>query len=109
VKPSGTHERPTRSASLSTSQIEDLPTEAKAEPVRCQVRSGTDSPCPRPASVEIIGVQSCEQCAREQQAYFAICENTQTPRGDARMTSGWHEGAFFGYVGEPSQCLRRGR
>jgi hypothetical protein len=60
--------------------------------MRCQVRSGTDSPCPRSASVEILGVPFCEQCAREQQACLAIGENTRTPRdGGARMTSGWHD------------------
>jgi hypothetical protein len=45
--------------------------------VRCQVRSGTDSSCPRPASVEILGVPVCEQCAREQQAYLAIGESSR--------------------------------
>ena len=50
-------------------------TEAKQEP--CQVRSRTDSPCPRSAEVEIMGVAFCGPCAREQEAYFAIGELTQ--------------------------------
>lgn len=44
----------------------------------CQVRSGTDLPCGRPASVRLLGVLFCEECAREQNAYFAIGELTQT-------------------------------
>ena len=43
----------------------------------CQVRIGTDDPCLRLASVEILGVPFCESCAREQEAYFAIGELTQ--------------------------------
>jgi hypothetical protein len=50
-------------------------TEAKQEP--CQVRSRTDSPCPRSAEVEILGVAFCGPCARQQEAYFAIGELTQ--------------------------------
>lgn len=46
------------------------------EPARCQVRSGTDRPCPRPAIIKIWGVSFCEQCAHEQEAYFAIGELT---------------------------------
>jgi hypothetical protein len=41
------------------------------------VRSRTDSPCPRSAEVEILGVAFCGPCAREQEAYFAIGELTQ--------------------------------
>jgi hypothetical protein len=41
------------------------------------VRSRTDSPCPRSAEVEILGVAFCGSCAREQEAYFAIGELTQ--------------------------------
>ena len=44
---------------------------------RCGVRSGTDSPCLRPAALEIGGVPFCERCAREQEAYFAVGELTQ--------------------------------
>jgi hypothetical protein len=44
---------------------------------KCQVRSKTDRPCPRPAVVEIWAMSFCERCAREQEAYFAIGELTQ--------------------------------
>ena len=50
-------------------------TEAKQDP--CQVRSRTDSPCPRSAEVEILGVAFCGPCARQQEAYFAIGELSQ--------------------------------
>ena len=50
-----------------------LLTEA-AMPAPCQVRSKTESPCPRRAVVEIRGVAFCGPCAREQEAYFAIGE-----------------------------------
>ena len=43
-------------------------------PPQCQVRSKTESPCPRRAAVEIRGVAFCGACAREQEAYFAIGE-----------------------------------
>ena len=46
-------------------------------PVACQVRSKTESPCPRRAVMEIWGVAFCGPCAREQEAYFAIGELTQ--------------------------------
>jgi hypothetical protein len=46
----------------------------------CQVRSGTDYPCPRPAAVKIGGVLFCETCVREQEAYFAVGELTEEPR-----------------------------
>lgn len=48
--------------------------------VTCQVRSGTDNPCGRPASVKIRGVPFCEPCAREQEAYFTIGELTEGSR-----------------------------
>ena len=48
---------------------------------RCQMRSETDSPCGRPAATEVMGVLLCERCSREQEAYFAIGELTQVPRG----------------------------
>ena len=41
------------------------------------MRSRTDSPCPRSAEVEILGVAFCGPCARRQEAYFAIGELTQ--------------------------------
>ncbi len=51
-------------------------TEARM-PVACQVRSKTESSCPRRAVVEIRGVAFCGPCAREQEAYFAIGELTR--------------------------------
>ena len=42
----------------------------------CQVRLNTESPCPRSAEVEILGVAFCGPCARKQEAYFAIGELT---------------------------------
>ncbi len=59
-------------------------TEATTVSGPCQVQSKTESPCPRPAVVEIRGVPFCEPCACEQEAYFAIGELTQwtrRPRG----------------------------
>ena len=56
--------------------------EAKQEP--CQVRSRTESPCPRTAEVEILGVGFCGPCAREQEAYFAIGELTQQEEDEAQ-------------------------
>ena len=47
-------------------------TEAKSKPRPCQVRIDTESPCPRRAEVEILGVAFCGSCAREQEVYFAI-------------------------------------
>ncbi len=57
-------------------------------PAPCQVRSRTESPCPRRAAVEIRGVGFCGPCAREQEAYFAIGElvareEAPGPRGRA--------------------------
>jgi hypothetical protein len=52
--------------------------------VPCQVRSNTESPCPRPAAVEILGVAFCGPCAREQEAYFAIGELTREETEDTR-------------------------
>jgi predicted Fe-S protein YdhL (DUF1289 family) len=45
-------------------------------PGSCQVRSNTESPCPRHAEVEILGVAFCGACARQQESYFAIGELT---------------------------------
>ncbi len=56
--------------------------EATTERGACQVRSGTDHPCPRPAVVKICGVPFCERCAREQEAYFAVGELTQALAAD---------------------------
>jgi hypothetical protein len=52
-------------------------TEAMAKPGHCQVQSRTESPCPRRAEVEILGVAFCGPCARQQEAYFVIGELTQ--------------------------------
>ena len=55
--------------------MEDLlKTEATKKVQQCQVGSRTDRPCPRKAVVEIRGVPFCEQCAHDQEAYFAIGE-----------------------------------
>jgi hypothetical protein len=43
---------------------------------RCQVRSMTESPCPRRAEVEILGIPFRGPCARQQEAYFSIGELT---------------------------------
>jgi hypothetical protein len=48
------------------------------------VRSRTQSPCPDPAVVEILGIPFCEACASEQEAYFAIGELTQEETRDLR-------------------------
>jgi hypothetical protein len=48
------------------------------------VRSRTDSPCPRTAELEIMGVAFCGACAREQEAYFAIGELTDEEARDLR-------------------------
>jgi predicted Fe-S protein YdhL (DUF1289 family) len=50
--------------------------EARTELGECQVRSRTESPCLKPAEVEIRGIPFCKPCAREQEAYFAIGELT---------------------------------
>ena len=51
-------------------------TEAATKPGPCQVRIYTESPCPRSAEVEILGVAFCGPCARKQEAYFSIGELT---------------------------------
>src|SRR5215212_2856106 len=55
-------------------------TETMTKQVPCQVRINTESPCPRRAEVEILGVAFCGACAREQEAYFAIGELTEEAR-----------------------------
>ena len=59
-------------------------TEAMAKSGPCQVRSNTESPCPRSAEVEILGVPFCGPCARQQEAYFAIGELTHEDGQDLR-------------------------
>jgi hypothetical protein len=53
------------------------------KPAPCQVRIYTESPCPRRAEVEILGVVFCGACARQQEAYFAIGELTHEEIGNA--------------------------
>jgi hypothetical protein len=48
---------------------------------QCKVRSGTNTPCLRPAIVKVRGIPFCGPCAREQEAYFAIGELTEAPEG----------------------------
>jgi hypothetical protein len=50
--------------------------EAMSKPGLCQVRINTQSPCPRRAEVEILGVAFCGPCARKQEAYSTIGELT---------------------------------
>jgi hypothetical protein len=59
-------------------------TQAVTKPGRCQVRIYTESPCPRSAEVEILGVAFCGPCAREQEVYFAIGELTHEDGRDLR-------------------------
>ena len=85
-------------------------------PAPCQVRSKTESPCPRQAVVEVRGVAFCGSCAREQEAYFAIGELVArekerglrgTPLAEAlkrlrRERTGGREGAASGTHHGPS-------
>ena len=48
------------------------------------MRINTQSPCPRSAEVEILGVAFCGRCARKQEAYFAIGELTHEEGQDLR-------------------------
>jgi hypothetical protein len=59
-------------------------TEAATKPGPCQVRIYTESPCPRSAEVEILGVAFCGPCARQQEAYFSIGELTHEEVRDLR-------------------------
>jgi hypothetical protein len=54
------------------------------KPGPCQVRTKTESPCPRSAEVEILGVAFCGPCARQQELYFAIGELTNEDERDLR-------------------------
>jgi hypothetical protein len=58
------------------------------KPGPCQVRIYTESPCPRSAEVEILGVAFCGACAREQEAYFAIGELTDDEEEARDLRSG---------------------
>jgi hypothetical protein len=57
------------------------------KPGPCQVRIYTESPCPRSAEVEILGVAFCGPCARQQELYFAIGELTHEDGRDLRSRS----------------------
>jgi hypothetical protein len=62
-------------------------TEATTKLGLCQVRSKTESPCPRRAEVEILGVAFCGPCARQQEVYFAIGELTHEEARELRSKS----------------------
>jgi hypothetical protein len=51
-------------------------------------RSRTDSPCPRTAEMEIMGVAFRGPCARRQEAYFAIGELTDDEEEARDLRSG---------------------
>ncbi len=92
-------------------------------PPPCQVRSRTESPCPRRAAVEIRGVGFCGPCAREQESYFAIGElvareEAPGPRGRAlaealkrvrRESAGAKEGIAAGTRRGPSSVYETKR
>ncbi len=68
-----------------------LKPEAMKELGQCQVGSKTERTCPRLAVIKIRGVPFCEQCAREQEAYFAIGEMSQEVAADrANQARGFH-------------------
>lgn len=100
MKPVVTNSEPGRSAFAQPPKGEDLIDQAAAG--QCEVRSETEHPCGRPTAVTIMGIQFCEQCAREQEAYFAVGEYTQATRGGVRMTHAarWQRPAF------PARLLR---
>jgi hypothetical protein len=52
-------------------------TQATTKPLPCQVRSKPEGRCLHRTVVEVRGVPYCEDCAREQEAYFAIGELTR--------------------------------
>lgn len=75
----------------------------------CQVRSGTNNPCLRQATVEIGGVAFCERCAREQETYFALGELTQElATSRAEKSRGFRsEEPLFGRLFAKLRRLRR--
>jgi hypothetical protein len=81
-------------------------TDATENTGSCQVRSGTDLPCGRPASVRMLGVLFCERCAREQEAYFAIGDLTRA-RDPLAAIPGIHGGYGDGPIRELLARLRR--
>jgi hypothetical protein len=46
----------------------------------CQVRSKTEHPCPHQAVMVYWGIPFCEECASEQEAYFAIGNLAMQPQ-----------------------------
>ena len=52
------------------------------------MRSRTNSPCPRTAEMEIMGVAFCGSCARRQETYFAIGELTDDEEETRDLRSG---------------------
>lgn len=80
----------------------------KATMGRCRVRSETDRPCLRQATVEIGGVPFCEPCAREQEAYFEIGELTQ-PLASDRTNQAQEFGGGESLVGSLLKTLGRMR
>jgi hypothetical protein len=82
---------------------ENVSIKAMEAPEPCQVRSGTDHPCYRPASVRIGGLPFCEPCAREQDAYFAVGELTEKPR------SPHDDERLVGLLGRMRGSIRRRR
>lgn len=105
----GTYGRPARSMKPSALLRRGLLAGTKVEDGRCQVGSATDSPCARPATVEILRVPFCEQCAREQEAYFAIGENTREPRGVATGRAYVRQNSRVVYPTAPAGPSRRPR
>ena len=75
----------------------------------CEVRSGTESPCLRPAAVEIGGVPFCERCAREQEAYFAVGELTQALDRAGHSPNYLRNEQPVGRLLETLRGLRRGK
>jgi hypothetical protein len=73
---------PSKKRSKSSGTDDSLTEVTKPGP--CQVRIYTQSPCPRSAEVEILGVAFCGPCARQQEAYFAIGELTHEDGQDLR-------------------------
>jgi hypothetical protein len=90
--------------------MKDLLTQA-IKPGPCQVHSNTESPCPRRAEVEILGVAFCGPCARQQEAYFAIGELTHEDGQDlhseplaAALKMMWREREAVGNASQ-QRCL----
>ena len=82
----------------------------KTELGTCQVRSETCSPCTRPAALKLLGVPFCEQCAREQRAYFAIGELAQArgPRaGWTRQVRSLHDKSLIEMLDRRQREARR--